>query len=79
MPLNAMAVHTREMVLPPGATLLLCSDGLWNYADAPRRMGLAYTDASKDADAITTCRRLVAFANAAGGRDNVTVAVMVNR
>jgi serine/threonine protein phosphatase PrpC len=72
----AMIIHTRRISLPPGTALLLCSDGLWNYADPPKALGRAYTEAAKDADAITACRRLVAFANAAGGRDNITVALL---
>ncbi len=77
MPLANMAVHVRVTLLPSNTDLLLCSDGLWNYVDDPERLGLAYTEASKGADALVTCRRLVAFANAAGGRDNVTVALGV--
>ena len=56
---------------------MLCSDGLWNYADEPAALARAFTDAGKDAaDAAGICRALVAFANAAGGSDNITVGVL---
>ena len=72
-----LALRTRTVPVPPLASLLLCSDGLWNYADGKGRMGEAYASAAAGAggDNAETCRRLVAFANAAGGRDNITVAV----
>jgi PPM family protein phosphatase len=57
--------------------LILCSDGLWNYL----------TDHATFAETVRTClreggtlveaaRRLVAFANDAGGADNITVALV---
>jgi serine/threonine protein phosphatase PrpC len=55
--------------------LLLCSDGLWNYVpDAAAMAELVYAE---DADAASTVRRLVDFANSKGGQDNIT-AVLVS-
>jgi serine/threonine protein phosphatase PrpC len=77
MPIAEMVVHAKDVVLTHGASLLLCSDGLWNYADEPSALARAFTDAAKDApDAATICRALVGFANAAGGADNITVGLL---
>lgn len=60
--------------LPEGATLLLCSDGLWNYAASAQEIaGLAR--AQDDENALAKCRRLIDFAISQGGRDNITVAL----
>lgn len=51
--------------------LLACSDGLWNYASEPAALAAQIAAAgSTDPHAIAT--HLVAFANAAGGQDNIT-------
>lgn len=55
----------------PG-TLLLCTDGLWNYAPTAEALGAV----AVGADAISVVNHAVQFANDAGGRDNVTVAVL---
>ena len=58
----------------PG-TLLLCTDGLWNYAATEEAMAeLMASVAGKDA--AETARELVRFALERGGVDNVTVAVL---
>jgi protein phosphatase len=58
--------------LPPGAILLLCSDGLWSLvAD-----GLIYELVRKTTTLQLAGEALVAAANAAGGPDNIT-AVLV--
>jgi len=66
-------VHVDSHPLTPGATLLLCSDGLWNYCEAPEMLwkmtnGVAGSLAQK-------CLACVHFANASGGQDNVTIAL----
>jgi serine/threonine protein phosphatase PrpC len=54
--------------------LLVCSDGLWNYASEPKDLADQIAAAgSSDPQAVAT--HLVAFANAAGGQDNITVAL----
>jgi serine/threonine protein phosphatase PrpC len=77
MPIGDMIVHSQEVVLTPGVSLLLCSDGLWNYADEPSALARAFTEAAREAaDAALICRALVGFANAAGGADNITVGLL---
>ena len=63
----------RAQVNGPG-WLLVCSDGLWNYASEPAALAEQIAAAgSSDPHAVAT--HLVAFANAAGGQDNITVAL----
>ena len=64
-----------RFAIPGPGTLLLCTDGLWNYAPAPEALGAVVADA-KATDALALADHLVQFANDAGGRDNVTVAVL---
>ena len=63
-----------------GGTLLLCSDGLWNYASTPDQLSaLLAADAPKGAPVetpISTARRLTDFARNAGGHDNITVVLL---
>ncbi|RSN51022.1 serine/threonine protein phosphatase [Actinomadura sp. WAC 06369] len=62
----------------PG-TLLVCSDGLWNYFPAAGDLrALLPADPAADpaADPLGTARTLVRHALDAGGRDNITVAVV---
>jgi serine/threonine protein phosphatase PrpC len=56
----------------PG-TLLVCTDGLWNYA--PQADALAH-HVGPEASARKTASKLVQMALDAGGGDNVTVAVI---
>ncbi len=63
-------------VAEPG-WLLLCSDGLWNYcteADALAEL-VRTTAQTVGTDPVTLAGALVDWANAQGGRDNVTVAL----
>ena len=57
--------------------LLVCSDGLWNYASgAPRLLELvraAQTDGAESPTAVA--ESLAAFANNSGGHDNISVAL----
>lgn len=76
LPPDEIVAQASAAVIPPGASLLLCSDGLWNYLDTPGALGRTFTDlARRGGEALGTCRHLVAHANAAGGRDNITVAL----
>jgi serine/threonine protein phosphatase PrpC len=60
----------------PG-TLLLCTDGLWNYAPTPREMAeLVHARDAPGKDSLTLAQSLVAYALERGGQDNVTVAVL---
>jgi serine/threonine protein phosphatase PrpC len=60
--------------IPGPGVLLLCSDGLWNYAPSEREMGELF--ARMEGDAIAICRGFVEFAKERGGQDNVTAAVL---
>jgi PPM family protein phosphatase len=63
-----------QFPLPGTGYLVLCSDGLWNYlADAPHLATLMTTDAPAE----TIVQRLVDYANAKGGKDNITVALSI--
>jgi serine/threonine protein phosphatase PrpC len=56
---------------PGPGRLLLCSDGLWNYAETAAEVAAAAV--GEPDDLLSTARRLTDFANAAGGSDNITV------
>ncbi len=65
-----------SVALAPGSRLLLCTDGLWNYASTPEALRDVIAAAPEGETALGLCRRLTNFANAAGGHDNITVAVL---
>jgi len=64
---------TRRFAPPGTGHLLLCSDGLWNYFSAPDTLPDA---AGPLDDLLAAANRLVAFANDAGGHDNITVVIV---
>ena len=81
-------VVTTQDVTTPG-WLLLCSDGLWNYASEPRALRevvhtLARPEAdggeaphtSSSPDPLALAQALVDWANERGGADNITVALV---
>ena len=55
--------------------LLLCTDGLWNYAASAEEM-LALFEGAERRDVTEIARDLVKFALDRGGMDNITVALM---
>ncbi len=61
--------------IPSQGYLLLCTDGLWNYAPKTSQI-LALVQQSGTNDAATISRYLVDFARSQGGYDNITVAVL---
>ena len=64
-----------QQVTGPG-WLVVCSDGLWNYASAPGDLALQVGAAATESDdPVEVAGRLVVWANAQGGQDNVTVAL----
>ncbi|MBV9795848.1 MAG: protein phosphatase 2C domain-containing protein [Actinobacteria bacterium] len=66
--------HVAQFAPPGPGVLLLCSDGLWNYAPEPERLSaLAMPAALTDPAGAATA--LVQFALDAGGMDNITVAL----
>ncbi|MFF7634284.1 protein phosphatase 2C domain-containing protein [Kitasatospora sp. NPDC008050] len=67
--------HTVAFTPHVPGVLLICSDGLWNYAEAATDLAdLVRFDARQDP--LRAARALVAFAVAAGGHDNITVALL---
>jgi serine/threonine protein phosphatase PrpC len=56
--------------------LLLCSDGLWNYAPAPGDLLDLLAQLPARASALVVARALVDAALIRGGRDNITVVVI---
>ena len=52
--------------------IVLCSDGLWRYITSAAHMA----ELAADGPALETAQRLVAFANAQGGADNITAVVI---
>jgi PPM family protein phosphatase len=69
--------HIVTTTLHAAEKLLLCSDGLSNYASAPSALMALTSKLSAATPAIAQCRALVEFANAAGGRDNITAAMFI--
>ena len=76
--------RTNATMAKPGDLVIVCSDGLWNYATTETELAdviaLSHADNSRsDAgtpdSALGLAQRLVAFALDGGGHDNVTVAV----
>ena len=65
----------RTVGLPAGGWLVLCSDGLWNYADAPAALQRAGAE-GWGGEAGPLCSVLLHHALAGGGHDNVTVAAI---
>lgn len=62
-------------VTEPG-WLVVCSDGLWNYASTPESLAEQVAAAAGDTTEPTVIAgRLVEWANAQGGQDNITVAL----
>lgn len=72
-----VTVRTTATVLDGPGWVLVCSDGLWNYCSAaPDLADLVRGFAqARGGDPTRVAGDLVAWANAQGGRDNVTVAL----
>ena len=68
----------RALFEPDGpGWILVCTDGLWNYASDPQVMAGVLRTAVNDVgpDPSDLAARLVGWANAQGGHDNITAAV----
>lgn len=52
--------------------VVVCTDGLWNYASAPEALAAVLP---ADGEPLTVAQHLVTWANERGGHDNVTVAI----
>ncbi|WP_405138605.1 PP2C family protein-serine/threonine phosphatase [Nocardia sp. NBC_01388] len=71
---DALEPHVRSFVPDGPGLLLLCSDGLWNYFPAADTLSDLAAPAARTAP-LTTAHNLADLALAAGGGDNITVAV----
>jgi PPM family protein phosphatase len=61
-----------ELTPAPGDVIVLCSDGLTTHVEDPEIAALV----AAETDLEQACERLVALANARGGEDNITVALV---
>jgi protein phosphatase len=61
-----------ELTPMVGDSVVMCSDGLYTHVEDPEIAAIA----SKERDVEAVCARLVDLANARGGEDNVTVALV---
>ncbi len=61
--------------IPAAGYLLLCTDGLWNYAPDPAYLHHLIQQTT-DANPLAIARDLVRYANQQGGQDNITVGVL---
>lgn len=64
-------VDTHIQHLPPGSSLLLCSDGLWGLVEKNDLLEILSSAATPQ----EACQQFVAKANEKGGRDNITAIV----
>ena len=62
--------------IPSAGYLLLCTDGLWNYAPDPAYLYHTLLQAPA-ADSRSIARHLIGYANHHGGQDNITVGILV--
>ncbi len=71
---TAADVPNSPLAIQPGDVFVLCSDGLTTYLSDQD-----ITTILSENEPDEACRKMVAMANAAGGRDNITVQVVVVR
>ncbi|MGP3923027.1 protein phosphatase 2C domain-containing protein [Streptomyces sp. 8N616] len=67
--------HTASFKPDRPGVVVVCTDGLWNYAEGADEMALA-VPADARARPLHSARTLVGYALDGGGHDNVTVAVV---
>jgi serine/threonine protein phosphatase PrpC len=70
---SSIEVDTHFQYLPPGNSLLLCSDGLWKGIDDD---GVIQETLNKTSSPQEACEKLVAIANNNGGDDNITIIII---
>lgn len=69
-PWNDSSIQT--LTVTGSGSLLVCSDGLWNYLPEPADLARFCVDT----DPLSAARALTEYALQAGGEDNITVAVI---
>jgi serine/threonine protein phosphatase PrpC len=70
-----VAPHIEVVTAPGPGIVLVCSDGLWNYYEAPEALRELVAAGPPGEGVLETARRLVDAALEAGGHDNITVAI----
>ncbi|HUA46302.1 MAG TPA: protein phosphatase 2C domain-containing protein [Solirubrobacteraceae bacterium] len=65
-----------ELAPERAGRLVLCTDGLWNYAPGAEELGRLVEELPAGAAPAAVARALTDMANARGGHDNITVAVV---
>jgi PPM family protein phosphatase len=68
--------HLMTFHIPSQGYLLLCTDGLWNYAPDPAYLYHTLQQ-SPTPDSLAIVRHLIGYANQQGGQDNITVSILV--
>ena len=65
------------MTLTGPGWLLVCSDGLWNYASEPAHLQdlISRLTGAVGAGPLTLAEALVRWSNEQGGKDNISVAL----
>jgi PPM family protein phosphatase len=72
-----MMPHIINYPIIDSGFLLLCTDGLWNYASSPNQIfQLIQQLIKQQVDSMTISKYLVEFARRCGGKDNITVGVL---
>jgi serine/threonine protein phosphatase PrpC len=65
-----------SFTIPGSGYLLLCTDGLWNYAPEPSDLHHLIQQ-SPAPESLSIARHLIQYANQQGGQDNITVGILV--
>jgi serine/threonine protein phosphatase PrpC len=75
---DAPTIDAQVATMSPtaGGRLLLCSDGLWNYAPTVQAMADLLANHADATTPIQLAEALTEFARDAGGHDNITVVVI---
>ena len=68
--------HIAVLPLTVGGRVVVCSDGLWNYASTAAELAALVAGVPRQAGPLAVARHLTAAALRAGGRDNITVIVI---
>lgn len=74
-PARPAEVSLSHSVMTPGSRVVLCSDGVWGFADSPTAFCQLVSGLAPEASAGDLAEALVARAVEHGGEDDMTVAV----
>ncbi|MET3117667.1 serine/threonine protein phosphatase PrpC [Undibacterium sp. GrIS 1.8] len=69
---DILDIHTGSARLDGDTYIVLCSDGLWNYCEAPAALHRLF---DADLPLVNQCTQLIDFANDQGGHDNISLIV----